>query len=142
MNYIKITHSLFILLNEIKITFIGSPGPGGQNVNKLSTGVQLRFNIPASSLSEEIKTRLLTKLHSKLTMNGELIIKASRHRTQNRNKEDAIQRLQTIIKQAVILPKQRKKTKPTVASKKRRLDKKSLHSKLKASRSNKPQDES
>lgn len=142
MNHLKITHSLFIPLSEIKITFIGSPGPGGQNVNKVSTGAQLRFNIHTSSLSEEIKTRLLTRLHSKLTINGELIIKACRHRTQNRNKEDAIQRLQAIIKQGVILPKKRKKTAPTSASKKRRLDKKNLHGKLKAIRSNKPQNES
>lgn len=141
MNYIKITQSIFIFLNEVKITFINSPGPGGQNVNKVSTSVQLRFNIHASSLSEEIKMRLLNKLHSKLTINGELIIKASRHRTQNRNKEDAIQRLQTIIKEAIILPKQRKKTKPTVASQKRRLNKKTLHSKLKSIRSNKPYDD-
>ena len=141
MNYLKITHILFIPLSEIKITFIGSPGPGGQNVNKVSTSAQLRFNIHTSSLSEEVKMRLLTRLHSKLTINGELIIKASRHRTQNRNKEDAIQRLQVIIQEALILPKKRKKTTHTAASKKRRLDKKTLDSKRKAIRRNKPQDE-
>lgn len=142
INYLKITHTIHIPLSELKITFIRAPGPGGQNVNKVSTSVQLRFNIQDSpSLPEEMKTRLLTLLRSKLTLDGELIIKANRFRTQNRNKEDAIQRLLAIIKQATIVPKKRKKTAPTAASKKRRLDKKTLHGRLKATRRNKPQEE-
>jgi ribosome-associated protein len=135
---IKITPNLNINEAEIQIVFICSPGPGGQNVNKLSTAAQLRFNVLSSpSLPEDIRLRLIDKLGDKLTREGEIIIKASRHRTQERNKQDALDRLVAILKTAVYLPKKRKKTKPTRASVQRRLSEKKLHGKNKSLRGSK-----
>lgn len=136
------TKNFKINASEIKFTFITSPGPGGQNVNKVATGVQLRFNVLNSpSLSEEVRARLLSQLTQKLTLSGDLIIKATRYRTQNRNKEDALERLQALISKALILPKKRKKTKPTFTSTQKRLEKKKLHAKKKLLRGKKPRDE-
>lgn len=123
-----------ILVNEseLKFTFIRAPGPGGQNVNKVATAVQLRFDVKHSpSLSNEMRMRLLALAGNKITQQGELIIKASRYRTQERNKQDALARLQELLKRAAITPKKRKKTKPTLASVKKRLLKKKLHGKNK-----------
>lgn len=124
-----------LLSSELKFSYIRSPGPGGQNVNKVATAVQLRFNIVKSeSFSEETCQRLLTVLQNKLTTKGEMIIKATRYRTQERNKEDAIERLVTLLKNAAKVPKKRKKTKPSLASKERRIQKKKLHAKTKSLR--------
>ncbi len=128
---------IVIKKSEIKFTFISAPGPGGQNVNKLATAAQLRFNVVrSSSLSEEVRTRLLALLGKKITAQGELIIKASRYRTQERNKQDALDRLQVLLKRAAIPPKKRRKTKPTLASIQGRLTKKKLHAKNKSLRRN------
>lgn len=136
---IKITPNLFINESELKFVFIASPGPGGQNVNKLATTAQLRFNIRLSpSLPDEIRLRLLEKLGEKLTREDEIIIKASRYRTQELNRQDAIHRLVALLKNAVYVPKKRKKTKPTRASTERRLNEKKLHGKNKSLRGNKP----
>ena len=136
---IEITPKVFIDASEIKFTYIRSPGPGGQNVNKVASGVQLRFNIAHSpSLPEPIRTRLLTLLGKKITQQGELIIKATRYRTQERNKQDALDRIIHFIQQAAIVPKKRKKTKPTYASTQLRLEKKKLHGKTKSLRRAKP----
>ena len=136
---IEITSKLFLDDSEIKFTFIRSPGPGGQNVNKVASGVQLRFDIAHSpSLSETLRNRLLILLGKKVTQQGELIIKATRYRTQERNKQDALDRLIDFIQQASIVPKKRKKTKPTYASTQSRLNKKKIHAKTKALRSAKP----
>ena len=125
---IVVTGSISLNPNEIKLTFVASPGPGGQNVNKVASAAQLRFDVLHSpSLPENVRARLLLLIGNKLTSQGELIIKASRFRTQERNKQDAIDRLCELIKQAAIIPKKRRKTKPTFASKKRRLDTKKLH---------------
>ena len=124
---------------ELKFNYIRSPGPGGQNVNKVATAVQLRFNVIHSpSLTEPVRTRLLTLLANKLTHQGELIIKATRYRTQERNKQDALERLYEVLQRAAIAPKKRKKTKPTFSSTQQRLQKKKLHSKNKALRRSKP----
>lgn len=139
---IEITPHIQINESEVKFTFICAPGPGGQNVNKVATAVLLRFNVVNSpSLPEDVRTRLITLLGKRLTQSGDLIIKASRFRTQNRNKEDALVRLQTLIKKAITPPKKRKKTKPTYAATQRRLATKKIHAKNKSLRRNKPRDE-
>ncbi len=99
--------------------------------------MQLRFNIQQASLSESVRLRLLTVLANQLTSQGELIIKASRYRTQERNKQDALERLQSIIEKAATPPKRRRKTKPTYASKQRRLTEKKCQSKTKSLRQRK-----
>ena len=116
-------------ISQIKFNYIRSSGPGGQNVNKVATAVELRFTVP-----EEIRSRF----SKKLTREGELIIKANRFRTQERNKQDALDRLQELFNQANVIPKKRKKTKPTFSSKQRRLTEKKLHSKNKSLRRSKP----
>lgn len=132
---IKITSNLYIDPSELKYTYIRSPGPGGQNVNKVASGVQLRFNITHSAtLPEVVQLRLVSLLSSKLTRRGEMIIKATRYRTQESNKQDAINRLIAIIKQGAIIPKKRKKTKPTKTSQQKRLTQKKLHAKTKSLR--------
>lgn len=109
--------------DEVKETFIRSSGPGGQNVNKVSTAVQLRFDIRQSkSLSEEVKNRLIKLAGRKVTKEGALVLVAQRFRSQERNREDALERLKELIRQALPRPKLRKKTKPTLAAKRRRLD--------------------
>jgi ribosome-associated protein len=135
---IKITPSLYLNESEISFVFICSPGPGGQNVNKVATAAQLRFNVPSSpSLPEDIRLRLVEVLGDKLTREGDILIKASRYRTQERNKQDAVDRLTAILKNAIYVPKKRKKTKPTRASTERRLKGKKIQGKTKSLRGSK-----
>lgn len=135
---IKVTQKIVLHLSEIKFTFIASPGPGGQNVNKTATTAQLRFDILHSpALPEDIRARLITLLGKKITGQGELIIKASRYRTQERNKQDALARLCQLIKHAATPQRIRKKTKPTWASKQDRLATKKRHGVKKALRRDK-----
>lgn len=129
--YLRITSSLTLPLSEIDFSFIRSPGPGGQNVNKVATAVELRFNVQRSSLSNDIKLRALNLAGNRATLAGEIIIKATRYRTQERNKHDAIQRLITLLLHAATPPKLRQKTKPTRGSVERRLDSKKRHSQAK-----------
>jgi ribosome-associated protein len=132
---LQITRSLIIDPSELTFSYVRSPGPGGQNVNKLATAALLRFNIRTSTaFNDELRTRVLTALGNRLTKNGELIIKASRFRTQERNRQDALDRFISIIRHATLLQKPRKKTKPTKTSVQTRLNKKTIHGKRKALR--------
>ena len=132
---IIITSTLSIDENELHFDFIRSSGPGGQNVNKTSTAVQLRFDVANSAtLPEDVKKRLIQISGKKITDNGILIIDARRHRTQVRNRNDSVKRLVTLIKQAAQKFKPRKKTPPPVRSKEKRLKNKHHRSEIKKQR--------
>ena len=132
---IEITPNISVNETEIKFSFVSSPGPGGQNVNKVATAVQLRFNVLYSpSLSESVRMRLLSLLGKRVTTHGELIIKASRYRTQERNKQDALNRFIELLKRAANPPKKRRQTKPTAASIERRLTEKKIRAVKKSRR--------
>lgn len=135
---IQISPQLQIDERELQFDFIRSAGPGGQNVNKVATAVQLRFDIANSpALASDIKGRLLQLAGNRVTADSVLLIEAKRFRTQEQNREDAIQRFIELIRKASIPPKPRKKTKPTAASKTKRLHTKKIKGELKRLRQNK-----
>jgi len=136
---IFITPTISIDESELKLEFIRSSGPGGQNVNKVSTAVQLRFDaINSPSLPVHVRQRLISLAKGRITENGILIIEARRFRTQGANRQDAIERLIELIRKAAEKPLIRYQTRPTLASKKRRLETKHLRSATKQLRSRKP----
>ena len=118
---LEITPSFFIDERELQFDFIRAGGPGGQNVNKVATAVQMRFDITNSSLASDIKGRLIQLAGKRVNADGVLMFEAKRFRTQEQNREDAIQRLVELIRKALVKPKPRRKTKPSTASKEKRL---------------------
>ena len=136
---IRITDSIAIDEREIEESVVRSTGPGGQNVNKLATAVQLRFDVRHSpSLLPAVRARLERLAGRRLTTEGVLLITAQRHRTQERNRQEARERLVDLIRRAAEPPKPRHATRPTMASKRRRLDTKTRRSRLKRLRGTKP----
>jgi ribosome-associated protein len=132
---IEVTDSIRLPENEIQLDFIRASGPGGQNINKVSSAVQLRFDAAKSSaLSKEVRARLKQISGHRMTADGILIIKAQRHRTQDRNREDAIERLVALIRQAAEKPRPRRPTKPSRAAKQKRLSSKRHRGEIKRRR--------
>src|SRR4026207_2352510 len=118
---LEIAPSLQIEERELQIDFTRASGPGGQNVNKVATAVQLRFDVPTSSLQDDGKARRRHLAGKRMSSEGVLLIEAKRFRTQEQNREDAIQRFVELVQRALIPPKPRKRTKPTALSKAKRL---------------------
>jgi ribosome-associated protein len=138
---IRITDAIAIDEREIEERFVRSGGPGGQNVNKLATAVQLRFAVRGSpSLPEDVRARLERLAGRRLTQDGVLIITAQRHRTQERNRQDALDRLVELVRRAARPPTPRRPTRPTAAARRRRLDAKQRRGMIKRLRGESPPD--
>ena len=136
---IRVTDRISIDESEISESFVRASGPGGQNVNKLATAVQLRFDVRGSpALAADVRTRLEKLAGRRLTTEGVLVLVAQRHRTQERNRADALARLIDLIRRAAVAPRPRRPTRPTKASRARRLDAKKRRGGIKALRTVKP----
>ena len=131
---VQITPQIALDENEITLDFVRASGPGGQNVNKVSTAVQLRYDVGRSALDGDVRARLRKLAGSRMTDEDVLVIDARAHRTQGQNREDARARLADLIRQALVRPKRRKKTRPGAAAKQRRLDTKKIRSQTKRGR--------
>jgi ribosome-associated protein len=139
MGTLRITDSVSLDEEELVERFVRASGPGGQNVNKVSTAVELRFDVRSSaSLPADVRARLCRLAGSRLTDEGVLVIRAERFRTQERNRDDARERLAELVRRATIVPKRRIPTKPTRASKQKRLENKVKRSRVKHLRRSKP----
>ncbi|SDR05157.1 alternative ribosome rescue aminoacyl-tRNA hydrolase ArfB [Pseudovibrio sp. Tun.PSC04-5.I4] len=140
-NTIKVNERYSIDQRDLKEDFIRASGPGGQNVNKVSSSVQLRFNLDGNAtLPDDLKDRLRKLAGSRLTLKGEIILTADRFRTQERNRDDALERLLELIRKAAFVPKARKATRPTLASKRRRIECKKQRGNVKKMRNSKNYD--
>ncbi|MDH3199153.1 MAG: alternative ribosome rescue aminoacyl-tRNA hydrolase ArfB [Candidatus Krumholzibacteria bacterium] len=132
---IRVTRTIGIEESELRFEFVRASGPGGQNVNKVATAVQLRFDVAHSqSLPEWVRARLMGLAGRRVTRDGVLVIRASRHRTQERNRQDAVDRLVALVREAAKRPKVRRSTAPTRASREARLDEKRRQSRRKRTR--------
>ena len=130
----RITPAIDIDESELEERFVRSSGPGGQNVNKVSTAMHLRFDIAASSLPAAVKTRLLAMRDQRITAEGVVIIKAQRYRSQDQNRADALARLADLVAKVATVPRTRKPTRPTRSSQRRRVDGKVRRGEIKAGR--------
>ena len=133
-DFLTIAQGVIIPLGEISLSAIRSQGAGGQNTNKVSSAIHLRFDIGASSLSDEVKERALSLSDSRISKDGVIIIKAQQFRTQEQNRADALARLRHLIGRALVVPYVRKPTKPTRSSRLRRLQSKARHGETKSLR--------
>jgi ribosome-associated protein len=131
---VRITREIAIDENDVEISFIRASGPGGQNVNKLSTAAQLRFDTRRLTLAPDVAVRLASLAGQRMTRDGVIVIHAQRFRTQERNRADAIDRLIELLRKAATRPTPRRATRPTLASKKRRLEGKKHRGDVKARR--------
>jgi ribosome-associated protein len=136
---IRVTDSIALDEREIEESFVRASGPGGQNVNKVASAVQLRFDVRRSpSLPNDVAVRLIKLAGRRMTQDGVLVITAQRFRSQEQNRQDALDRLIELIRRAAVRPTPRRKTKPTLASKQRRLEGKTRRSRIKSLRSARP----
>jgi ribosome-associated protein len=131
---LPISNNVSIPMGEIELSAVRAQGAGGQNVNKVSTAVHLRFDIPSSSLPDFYKNRLLRLKDRRITKEGVVVIKAQQFRSQEQNREEALSRLQSLIKNVTRSPRKRRPSKPTFSSQKKRLDRKTKHGRLKTLR--------
>ena len=131
---LEITPTFSIDESELQLDFVRSSGPGGQNVNKVATAVQLRFDVSKSSLPEDAKRRLVQLAGQRVTTEGKLLMEAKRFRTQEQNRADAIHRFVELLRKALTPPKPRKKTRPTAAAKAKRIKMKKLKGEIKRMR--------
>ncbi|HLO31936.1 MAG TPA: alternative ribosome rescue aminoacyl-tRNA hydrolase ArfB [Anaerolineales bacterium] len=134
---IEITPSLQIDERELQIDFVRASGPGGQNVNKVATAAQLRFDVNSASLPDDVKRRLIQLAGKRITAEGILLIEAKRFRTQEQNRADAVQRFIELIRKALVKPKARRRTRPTPASQEERLKEKKRKGEIKKMRQSK-----
>ncbi len=131
---LHVTPSIVIREAELSERFVRASGPGGQNVNKVSTAVELRFDVAASSLPEDVKARLIALAGKRMAESGVLVIDSREHRTQARNRAEARGRLVALVRQAAARPKSRRRTKPTAAARERRIEEKVRRARVKAGR--------